>query len=296
VVFTRRGSYRITHAKYKKDRYPLDPNCACYACQNFSRMYIHHLVKSKEILGSSLLITHNLTFYLDLMEMMRDAIAEGRFEAFRKEFHASYSVHDPRTTFAPEFEQGEAEGLKQAFVQRATERTAQKKAAQGAVTPKPRPKPAPLLGPDDHEAWSRLDDDDFEFNDEFDGDDDFDGGDDGDDFEPAPRRHAPQGDNKPQGNKPQGGGNKPQGNKPQSGKPSGDRSGGSKPQGNKPQGNKPSGGRSGGPKSGGGRSGGPKSGPPKSGGGNAYKPNTHKFGGGNGSSKPAPKGGKGKRG
>ena len=116
VVFTRRGSYRVSHRKYRKDRFPLDAQCECYVCKNFSRLYIHHLVKSKELLGSTLIVHHNLAFYLDLMKMMREAIDQHRFEAFRKAFHASYSVFDRRGDFnADEMEDKDIERLKKSF-------------------------------------------------------------------------------------------------------------------------------------------------------------------------------------
>lgn len=115
VFFMRRGSGRITHRRYRKDRYPLDTSCNCYACQNFSRLYIHHLVKSRELLGTTLLAIHNLHFYLDLMGMMRQAIEEGRFEEFRQSFHASYSVDDRRSEFNVELDDDEASQLKEDF-------------------------------------------------------------------------------------------------------------------------------------------------------------------------------------
>ncbi len=96
IVFTRRGSLRITHRSFRRDKYPLDAGCSCYACTDFSRLYVHHLVKSKELLGTQLIVLHNLTYYLDLMQQMRTAIEEQRFEAFRKEFHATYTSGEKR--------------------------------------------------------------------------------------------------------------------------------------------------------------------------------------------------------
>jgi uncharacterized membrane protein YgcG len=124
VVFTRTGSYRVTHRKYRKDRYPLDTNCGCYTCRNFSRMYLHHLLKSKEVLGSMLMVLHNLAFYLDLMEMMRDAISENRFEEFRLRFHATYTIGDARSNLPPESLPDEdiIEDLRQDFIARQTQR------------------------------------------------------------------------------------------------------------------------------------------------------------------------------
>ena len=84
-IFTSEGTIKIRNAKHKEDTSPLDPNCDCYTCKNFSRSYLHHLDKTKEILGSRLNTIHNLTFYQNLMKNIRKAIEEERFEEFRKE-------------------------------------------------------------------------------------------------------------------------------------------------------------------------------------------------------------------
>ncbi len=94
VLFTRRGRIRITKGKYKNDRYPIDPQCSCYACQNFSRGYINHLINSNEILGSVLGTLHNITFYQDLMRATRNAIEQGTFESFRRAFLDEYLSED----------------------------------------------------------------------------------------------------------------------------------------------------------------------------------------------------------
>ena len=94
VLFTRRGRIRITKGKYKKDNYPIDTHCLCYACQNFSRGYINHLINSREILGSTLGTLHNITFYQDLMRAMRQAIEEGTFDSFRRSFLDEYLSSD----------------------------------------------------------------------------------------------------------------------------------------------------------------------------------------------------------
>jgi queuine tRNA-ribosyltransferase len=87
-LFTRHGTLRIRNACYRDDTGPLDPACACYTCQNYSRAYLRHLEQCNEILGARLNSIHNLHYYLDLMAQMRDAIAAGRFAAWRREFHA----------------------------------------------------------------------------------------------------------------------------------------------------------------------------------------------------------------
>lgn len=89
-IFTSEGVIKIRNSKYKDDISPLDPNCGCYTCKNFTKSYLHHLDKTKEILGSRLNTIHNLTFYQNLMKSIRKALDEGRFAEFRKEFLANY--------------------------------------------------------------------------------------------------------------------------------------------------------------------------------------------------------------
>jgi queuine tRNA-ribosyltransferase len=86
-LFTRFGDIKIKNARYKDDKQPLDASCGCYACRNFSRAYLHHLHRTGEILGARLNTIHNLHYYLDLMREMREAISEGRFQLFVKQFH-----------------------------------------------------------------------------------------------------------------------------------------------------------------------------------------------------------------
>ena len=87
-LFTRYGDVKIRNSKYKDDLRPLDPTCNCYACRNFSRAYLHHLQKVNEILGARLNTIHNLHYYLNLMQEMRDALDEDRFEQWKAQFHA----------------------------------------------------------------------------------------------------------------------------------------------------------------------------------------------------------------
>jgi queuine tRNA-ribosyltransferase len=87
-LFTRFGDLKIKNARYKDDTAPLDETCTCYCCKNFSRAYLHHLHRSKEILGARLNTIHNLHYYLNLMQEMRDAIDGDRFHAFRLQFNA----------------------------------------------------------------------------------------------------------------------------------------------------------------------------------------------------------------
>ncbi|MDQ7968963.1 MAG: tRNA guanosine(34) transglycosylase Tgt [Oxalicibacterium faecigallinarum] len=87
-LFTRFGDIKIKNARYKEDKAPLDETCGCYACRNFSRAYLHHLHRTGEILGARLNTIHNLHYYLDLMQQMRDAIDAGTFQQFVIQFHA----------------------------------------------------------------------------------------------------------------------------------------------------------------------------------------------------------------
>ena len=87
-LFTRYGDVKIKNARYKDEEQPLDASCSCYTCQNFSRAYLHHLHRCGEILGARLNTIHNLHYYLELMQEMRNAIDEHRFAEFRVKFSA----------------------------------------------------------------------------------------------------------------------------------------------------------------------------------------------------------------
>ncbi|MEX0693665.1 MAG: tRNA guanosine(34) transglycosylase Tgt [Rhodospirillales bacterium] len=93
-AFTRRGTVNMRNARHKDDPRPLDPDCACYGCRNYSRAYVHHLVMAKEILGMMLLTRHNLHYYQELMAGMRTAIEQGTFEEFQTAFTAQYCGED----------------------------------------------------------------------------------------------------------------------------------------------------------------------------------------------------------
>ena len=90
-LFTWRGTMNIKNAKYKLDDGPLDPECDCPVCRNFSRAYIRHLFAAEEILAMRLAVMHNLYFYNKLAQKIRDALDEGRFSAFRAEFSEKLS-------------------------------------------------------------------------------------------------------------------------------------------------------------------------------------------------------------
>jgi len=90
-LFTSEGVVKIRNAKYKIDTGPLDPNCSCNTCKNYSRSYLHHLQKTNEILGSRLNTFHNLFYYQDLMRSIREALGSNTFDVFRENFLASQS-------------------------------------------------------------------------------------------------------------------------------------------------------------------------------------------------------------
>jgi queuine tRNA-ribosyltransferase len=90
TFFTNRGKIRIKHKNYRRDFFPIEPNCSCYTCKNFSRAYIKHLFDSNEILGAILATTHNIAFYKSLAERAREAILQDRFLEFKKSFLNEY--------------------------------------------------------------------------------------------------------------------------------------------------------------------------------------------------------------
>lgn len=90
TAFTSHGRIIIKNAAHERDFSPLDSECDCYTCRNYSRAYLRHLFKSNEILSSMLLTTHNLHFLVHLMEQIRDSIRLDRFLEFKKEFYGKY--------------------------------------------------------------------------------------------------------------------------------------------------------------------------------------------------------------
>lgn len=90
TLFTRRGRIRVSNKNYRRDFYPVDPSCNCYTCQNFSRAYLHHLFAANEVLSAVLSAIHNVSFYLNMMQEIRQAIAENRFIAYKQAFLAEY--------------------------------------------------------------------------------------------------------------------------------------------------------------------------------------------------------------
>ncbi len=85
-IFTWNGTMNINNLKYQRDPLPIDPGCGCPACKHYSRSYIRHLLKADEMLGMRLAVLHNLYFYNDLMEKIREALDEGRYEEFYRHY------------------------------------------------------------------------------------------------------------------------------------------------------------------------------------------------------------------
>ncbi|MBQ0058636.1 MAG: tRNA-guanine transglycosylase, partial [Lachnospiraceae bacterium] len=85
-VYTKKGHLNMMNKRYELDESPLDPTCQCPTCRNHTRAYIHHLMKAKEMLGMRLCVMHNLWFYNTMMEEIRQALDEGRFAQYKKEF------------------------------------------------------------------------------------------------------------------------------------------------------------------------------------------------------------------
>ncbi len=93
-AFTRRGVVNIKNARHADDPRPLDEHCSCPACTGYSRAYLHHVFRSHEMISGMLLTWHNLQYFQDIMDGMRGAIAEGRFEAWEAAFHAGRAEGD----------------------------------------------------------------------------------------------------------------------------------------------------------------------------------------------------------
>jgi queuine tRNA-ribosyltransferase len=94
-AFTADGPINIRNARFADDREPIEPGCPCPTCSGFERAYVHHLVRSGEILGAMLMTEHNLWFYQRLMQSLRDAIAGKRFEAHAAAFLSQYRKPSP---------------------------------------------------------------------------------------------------------------------------------------------------------------------------------------------------------
>lgn len=91
-MFTSKGIVRLKQAALKEDFTPLDPNCNCYTCKNYTKAYLRHLYISKEILGVRLNTLHNVAFYLNLMKQIREAIEDDKFKEFKDKFLKNYEA------------------------------------------------------------------------------------------------------------------------------------------------------------------------------------------------------------
>lgn len=102
TVFTKYGRLVIKNAKYAEDPRPLDEDCDCYACKNYTRGYIRHLFKADEILGQRLATYHNLHFLIKMMNGARKAILEDKFAEYKEDFEANYNMGNKSTWIQPE--------------------------------------------------------------------------------------------------------------------------------------------------------------------------------------------------
>jgi len=91
-AFTSEGVVKLRNLKHQKSKEPIDPDCSCYACQNFSRGYIRHLFIAREMLACQLTSLHNVRFLLKLMEDSRTAIEQGNFPAFSRNTMAKFNA------------------------------------------------------------------------------------------------------------------------------------------------------------------------------------------------------------
>jgi queuine tRNA-ribosyltransferase len=94
TFFTSFGKLTIKNARYERDSGPIDPECRCHTCLNFSRAYLRHLFNAGEVLALRLGTIHNLFFYLTLMRGVRESLEQGRFGEFKKEFLAKRENND----------------------------------------------------------------------------------------------------------------------------------------------------------------------------------------------------------
>jgi len=94
TAFTSSGKMTVRNSPYIEDFLPLDRECGCYTCKNFSRAYLRHLFNAEEILGLRLVSLHNIHFYLELMRKIREAVRQDRFAEFKKQFLDSYNNKD----------------------------------------------------------------------------------------------------------------------------------------------------------------------------------------------------------
>jgi queuine tRNA-ribosyltransferase len=93
TAFTPHGRLRLRNSACRTDERPIQQTCDCPACRLYSRAYLNHLFRSREMLGPILLTLHNLRFYHKMMRGAREAILQGRYETFREQFYSRYREH-----------------------------------------------------------------------------------------------------------------------------------------------------------------------------------------------------------
>jgi queuine tRNA-ribosyltransferase len=94
TLLTKYGKVNITNAKYTDDMSPLEEGCGCYACKHYTRAYLSHLFRAKEMLGGTLATIHNIYFTVQLVKKIRQSILDGKFFEFKKEFLSLYIKRD----------------------------------------------------------------------------------------------------------------------------------------------------------------------------------------------------------
>ena len=99
AAMTSRGRIILKNKEFERDYTPLDHECDCYTCKNYTRAYLRHLVKAEEILGARLITIHNIHFLLNFMKNIREAIKEDRFLEFKKEFYEKYGLNNSDKDF-----------------------------------------------------------------------------------------------------------------------------------------------------------------------------------------------------
>ncbi|MDB5185696.1 MAG: tgt, partial [Candidatus Saccharibacteria bacterium] len=90
AIYTNEGRINLKNAQYKADFTPLDPDCACYTCTNYTRAYVSHLLRANEILGLTLASIHNEYFVVDLVDRIRGSIDDGSFLEFKEQYLSHY--------------------------------------------------------------------------------------------------------------------------------------------------------------------------------------------------------------
>lgn len=96
TLYTSKGRIRVTDKRYRHDMYPIDSSCTCYTCRTFTRSYLNHLFRVGEVLGASLCTIHNIAWFHQYMDQMRNSIIDGTFESFRKHVHEIYPEGAPK--------------------------------------------------------------------------------------------------------------------------------------------------------------------------------------------------------